>query len=61
MRIYLEKEKEQATLDALVERDNLLRRMASLKEQNKNLEERTSFLHTNVFGDIDTLRSKVQE
>ena len=30
--ISLEKEKEQATLDAIVERDNLLRRMVSLKE-----------------------------
>ena len=33
--------------------------MAALKEQNKNLVERTSVLHPNVFGDVDTLRSKV--
>ena len=30
--ISLEKEKEQVTLDAIVERDNLLRRMVTLKE-----------------------------
>ena len=39
----------------------MLRRMACLKEQNKKLQERTSVLHTNVFGDIDSLRSKVLE
>ena len=59
--IHLEKEKEQATLDTTIERGNLLRRMDALKEQNKKLEERTLVLHANVFGDIDTLRSKVLE
>ena len=59
--IRLEKEKEQATLDAIIERDALLRRMATLKEQNKKLEENTTTLHTDVFGDVDNLRAKVQE
>lgn len=60
-RIHLEKEKEQATVNALIERDNLLRRIVSLKEQNKKPEERTYVLHTNFFGDIDNLRSNIQE
>ena len=42
---HLEKEREQATLEALVERDNLLRRMPNLKEQNKKLEERKPLSH----------------
>ena len=59
--IHLEKEKEKATLDAIVERDNLLRRMVSLKTHNKKLIEKTSLLHVDVFGDVDDLRSKVLE
>ena len=35
--------------------------MTSLKEKNKKLEERTSIIHANVFGNIDSLRSKVLE
>lgn len=57
--IHLEKEKEQASLDATIERDALLTRMVSLKEQNKKLEENTTTLHTDVFGDVDNLRAKV--
>lgn len=57
----LEKQREQATMNAIIERDNLLRRMASLKEQNKKLEERTLVLHADVFGDVHSLRTKVQE
>ena len=33
--------------------------MASLNEHNKKLVERTLVLHADVFGDVDTLRSKV--
>ena len=35
--------------------------MAALKEQNKKLVERTLVLHVDVFGDVDTLISKVLE
>ena len=48
-------------MDALIERDTLLRRMAALKEQNKKLEENTTTLHTDIFGDVDNLKAKVQE
>ena len=55
------KEKEQVILDAIVERDSLLRRMAALKEQNNKLSEKPSPLHSDVFGDLDSLKSKVIE
>ena len=58
---HLEKDKERLTLDAIVERDSLLRRMATLKEQNKKLTEKNSLLHSDVFGDLDSLKSKVIE
>lgn len=48
-------------MSAIIERDGLLRRMVSLKEKNKKLEERTSVLHAKFFGDVDSLRTKVQE
>lgn len=48
-------------MNTLVERDNFLRRMAALKEQNKMLEEISSKVHSYVFRDMDDLRSKVQE
>ena len=48
-------------LDAIVERDSLLRRMATLKEQNKKLSEKSSPLHSDVFGDLNSLKSKVKE
>ena len=57
----MEKEREQATLNAIIERDNFLRIMVALKEKNKKLEEGTTVLHAHVFGDIDSLRSKVLE
>ena len=57
----MEKGREQSTLNAIIERDNLLRRMVALKEQNKKLEESTIVLHVDVFRDIDSLRSKVLE
>lgn len=37
--IHLEKEKEKDTINSLIERDNLLRRMVALKEHNRKLEE----------------------
>ena len=58
---HVEKGREQATLDAISKRDNLRRRMGTLKEKKKKLEERTSILHVDVFGDVDSLRTKVQE
>ena len=57
----MEKEREKATFNAIIERDNFLTTMVALKEQNNKLEERTIVLHANVFGDIDSLRSKVLE
>ena len=60
-RIYSRKEKEQVILDAIVERDSLLRRMATLKEKNKKLIEKLSPLHSDVFGDLNSLKSKVIE
>jgi hypothetical protein len=60
-RIHLEKEREQATMNAIIERDSFLIRMATLKEKNKRLEERNSVLNADVFGDVDALRCKVQE
>ena len=58
---HLGKEKEQVILDAIVERDSLLKRMAALKEQNKKLSEKFSPLHSDVFGDLNSLKSKVIE
>ena len=46
-------------MNTIIERDNLLRRMASLQEQNKRLEERSSTLHSDIFGDMGTLRTDV--
>ena len=59
--IRLGKEKAQVILDAIVERDSLLRRMVALKEQNKKLSEKHSPLHSDVFGDLNSLKSKVIE
>ena len=59
--IYSRKEKEQVILDAIVERDSLLRRMSSLKEQNKKLSEKSSPLHSDVLRDLNSLKSKVIE
>ena len=47
-------------MNTIIERDNLLRRMASLQEQNKRLEERSSTLHSDIFGDMGALRTDVQ-
>ena len=47
-------------MNTIIERDNFLRRMASLQEQNKRLEERSSNLHSNIFGDMDALRIDAQ-
>ena len=46
-------------MNTIIERDNLLRRMASLQEKNKNLE-RSSSLHSDIFGDMGALRTDVQ-
>lgn len=51
--IPLEKEKEKITLNTLIERDTLLRRMASLQEKNKRLEEKSSNLHSDIFVDME--------
>ena len=55
------KKRRKFILNTIIERDNLLRRMASLQQQNKRLEERSSNLHSNVFGDMDVLKSSVQK
>ena len=47
-------------MNTIIERDNLLRRMTLLQEQNKRLEERSSTLHSDIFGDMGTLRTDVQ-
>ena len=59
--ISLEKEKENITMNALIERENLSRRMVTLQEQNKKLEDKSTSLHSNMFGDIGKMRSKVKE
>ena len=56
----LEKEKEKIILNTIIEIDGFLRRMASLQEQNRKLEERSSSLHSNIFGDMGVLRTDFQ-
>ena len=57
--IFLEKEKEKVTTNALLERENFLWRMEILKEKNKMLEEKLTCLHVDIFGDSGAMRSKV--
>ena len=58
--LHLEKEKEKVIMNTIIERDNFLRRMASLQEKNKRLEERSFNLHSDIFGDMGALRTNVQ-
>ena len=44
-RIRLEKEKEVITMNSLIEKESFLRRMESLKDQNRKLEEKYFTLH----------------
>ena len=48
-------------MNDLIERDNLLRRMSYLQEQNKKLEEKSIALNLDFFGDVKDLRSKVKD
>ena len=58
--LHLEKEKENITMNSLFEREALLRQMASLQEQNKRLEDKSTTLHAYLFGDKGVMQSKIQ-
>lgn len=57
----LEKDKEKIILNSIIERDNLMRMMTSLQERNKKLEEKSSNLHSDIFGDMDVLMSNAKK
>lgn len=59
--IHLEKEKEVIAMNALIEREAFLRGMEALKEKNRKLEEISSKLHSYIFGDVEELRSQIQD
>ena len=60
-RLLLEKEKEKATMNALLERDSLLRRMSALQGYNKELENSSTTLNKELFGDIPMIKDIVKK
>ena len=57
--LHLGKEKEKATINALLEREALMRRMVSLQEHNKRLEDSSTTLSKDLFGDITIMKAKI--
>ena len=59
--LQLEKEKEKETINALLEREALMRRMVSLQEHNRRLEDSSTTLNKDLFGDIPIMKEKIKE
>ncbi len=59
--ICLEKEKEKATINALLEREALMRRNATLQEHNRRLEDSSTTLDKDLFGDIPIMQATIKE
>ena len=59
--MHLEKEKEKVTINALLEREALMRRMVALQEHNRRLEYYSTALDKDLFGDIPILQAKIKE
>ena len=57
----LEKEKENKTINALLERGALMRRMATLQEHSKRLESSSTTLDKDLFGDVPIMQAMVNE
>ena len=57
--LRLEKEKEKITMNTLLERESLQRRMVASKENNKRLEYRSATLQSYIFGDVGSIQSKI--
>ena len=60
-RLHLEKEKEKTTMNALLERESLLRRMNALQGYNKELENSSTILNKELFGDIPVFQDVVKK
>ena len=50
--LNLEKERERATINALLERESLMRRMNALQEHKKRLENSSATLDRYLFGEV---------
>ena len=56
-----EKEKERKTINALLEREALMRRISSLREHNKRLENSSTILDKDFFGDVLVMQATIKE
>ena len=59
--MHLDKDKERATINALIEREALMRRMATLQEHKKRLEDSFTNLDKDLFGDIPVMQDTIKE
>ena len=59
--LHLEKERERATMNALLERESLLKRMNALQEHNKRLENFANTLDKDLFRDVLVMRDAVKQ
>ena len=59
--LHLEKERERTTMNALLERESLLRRMNALQEHNKRFEDSTNILDKVLFKDVPIMQDIVKK
>ena len=59
--MFLEKEKEKVTINALLEREALMRRMVALQEHNRRLEYSSTTLDKDLFRDIPIMHATINE
>ena len=57
--LHLEKERQKAIINAILEREALMRRMVSLQEHNKRLEDSSATLSKDLFGDIPIMKETI--
>ena len=56
----LEKEKEKETINVILEREVHMRRMTTLQEHNKRLEDYFATLDKDLFGDIPVMQATIK-
>ena len=59
--LQLEKERAKATINALLEREALMRRMVALQEHNRRLEDSSTTLNKDLFQDILVMKETIKE
>ena len=59
-RVHLEKEKEKVIINALLEREALMRTMVALQEHNRRLEDCSTTLDKDLFGNILVMQETIK-